>query len=101
MISVITEQQWITFLEEEHKINKDVWEKHGLHFDGSLLYIPYRSPSGTLLFTKKRKAPTYNGANKYLYPQGSFITLYPHTDLSAHQEWILTEGELDQLTLES
>ncbi|CAN5119430.1 hypothetical protein BH09PAT1_BH09PAT1_4010 [soil metagenome] len=93
--------EWEQFLEKNHKIKREVWQKRGVSFDTDILSIPYFSPNGTLLYTKKRREPNYNGSNKYLYPSGSQITLYPSQDLSGHQEWILTEGELDTLTLES
>lgn len=96
-----TKQDWIRFIEIDHKISKEVGKKHRLRVDDSYLYIPYFSPSGEEIFTKKRQEPTYKRDNKYLYPRGSFVTLYPYSNLSDHKEWILTEGELDALTLES
>lgn len=96
-----TKEQWIQFLEREHIISPEVWQKHGLKFDENYLYIPYKSSSGDLLFEKKRREPNFKGDKKYIYPTGSHITLYPHQDLSSSEEWILTEGELDCLTLES
>lgn len=96
-----TESEWIDFLEKLHAIKKAVWQKHGLQFDSTLLYIPYCLPSGTHLFTKTREEPSYEGENKYRYPKGSKVTLYPNTDLSKSDLWVMTEGELDMLTLES
>lgn len=98
---MITEEQWTHFLEVEHAISPEVWQRHGLKFDENYLYIPYKSSSGDLLFEKKRREPDFKGDKKYIYPTGSHITLYPHQDLSSSEEWILTEGELDCLTLES
>ena|SRR3989344_5698110 len=98
---MVTEEGWIHFLEVRHKISRQVWEKRGLTFDSDFLYIPYNTPNGSLLFKKKRREPSYEGSNKYLYPTGSHITLYPRCDLSGSEEWFLTEGELDTLTLES
>ena len=93
--------EWEEFLEQKHKIKREVWQKRGLTFDTDILSIPYFSPNGTRLYTKKRREPNYAGSNKYLYPTGSQITLYPTQDLSSHKECILTEGELDTLSLES
>lgn len=96
-----TEKDWTSFLEEKHMIKTDVWKKHGLNFDTRFLYIPYKNKAGRLLFNKKRKAPNYDGANKYLYGEGTSAQLWPYFDFSSSDTWILTEGELDQLTLES
>lgn len=93
--------EWEEFLEEQHKIKREVWQKRGLTFDTEFLFIPYNSPKGDLIFQKRRREPNFIGPNKYLYPTGSHITLYPSHDLSSSEEWILTEGELDTLTLES
>lgn len=93
--------EWEEFLEEQHKIKREVWQKRGLTFDTEFLFIPYYSSDGDVLFQKKRKEPTYTGPNKYLYPTGSHMTLYPSHNLSSFVVWILTEGELDTLTLES
>jgi len=96
-----TEQDWIKFLEEDHKITKEVWQKHGINFDEEFLNIPYKDKAGRFLFNKKRKAPSYDGANKYLYGKGTSVQLWPYFDFSSHIEWIITEGELDQQSLES
>lgn len=93
--------EWEEFLEQEHKISREVWQKHGLTFDTEFLYIPYYSQTGELIFKKKRREPNFKGGNKYLYPGGTQITPYPNHDLNSQNEWILTEGELDCLTLES
>lgn len=93
--------EWEQFLEEEHKIKRDIWKKYALSFDTEFLYIPYFSSYGEILYTKKRREPSYKGDNKYLYPPGVQITLYPTQDLSSNEVWFLTEGELDALTLES
>lgn len=93
--------EWEEFLQEQHMIKREIWQKRGLTFDTEFLYIPYHSVDGEVLFKKKRKEPNYTGPNKYLYPTGSHVTLYPSHNLSNSKEWILTEGELDTLTLES
>ena len=93
--------EWEQFLEDQHKIKREVWQKYGLSFDTEYLYIPYFASNGDIIFTKKRKEPSYKGDRKYLYPSGSQVTLYPTQDLSSSEVWILTEGELDALTLES
>lgn len=93
--------EWEEFLEKQHKIKREVWQQRKIRFDTEFLYIPYYSPSGDLLYEKKRKEPDYKGDNKYLYPSGAHITLYPNQDLSKHSNWVLTEGELDFLTLKS
>lgn len=94
-------QEWEQFLEVQHQIKREVWQSHKIRFDTEFLYLPYCSPSGDLIYEKKRKEPDYKGENKYLYPSGAHITLYPNQDLSKHSKWVLTEGELDALTLES
>lgn len=91
--------EWERFLEEEHKIKREVWQKHGITFDTEYLYIPYYSTIGEVLYRKKRKEPDFKGDQKYLYPTGSKIMLYPNQDLSSSNDWVLTEGELDALTL--
>src|SRR3989344_2848607 len=93
--------EWEQFLEDQHKIKREVWQKYGLSFDTEYLHIPYFASNGDIIFTKKRKEPAYKGDRKYLYPSGSQVTLYPTQDLSSSEVWILTEGELDALTLES
>src|SRR3989344_3118189 len=95
------DQEWIKFLEEKHKIKKEVWQKHRLRFDAEFLYIPYYDRGRHFVFNKKRKSPTFKGEGKYLYGGGEMAQLWPYWDLSSHEEWVITEGELDQLTLES
>ncbi len=94
-------QIWEQFLEKDHKIKPKVWQARGLSFDAKYLYIPYFGDNGDVLFTKRRKEPSFKGDNKYLYPKGSKISLYPTTDLTSSEVWFLAEGELDALTLES
>jgi hypothetical protein len=94
-------EDWEDFLEEQHKIKPEVWQRRGLRFNVENLYIPYFSDVGKLLFEKIRREPTYIGEGKYLYPSGAHIALYPSNNLSKSSEWFLTEGELDCLTLES
>lgn len=96
----MTDQDWITFIEEDHKISTEIWKKHELRFDENFLYIPYFNKNGKYLFDKKRRPPASN-ENKYLYGSGEMAQLWPYQDLSSHEEWVITEGELDQLTLES
>lgn len=95
----MTDDMWISFLEINHQIPADTWKKYKIHFDSNFLYIPYFDPEGNVIYEKKRKLPFYKGSNKYLYPEGSFITLYPHNLLSKYKQVVLTEGELDALTL--
>src|SRR5882672_7845661 len=95
------DQVWSRFLEEEHKIKREVWEKHGVHFDEEFLYFPYRNRGGRTEYEKRRQMPKYMGKNKYMYGEGTAAMLWPYWDLSAHPAWIFTEGELDQLTAES
>ncbi len=97
----MTDAEWVQFLEEEHKIKPEIWRKHGLSFDERQLTIPYRDEEGVLIFNKIRMLPSYIGNNKYLYPSGANITLYPLENLKKNDELILCEGELDALTLES
>ena len=97
----MTVAEWVQFLEEEHKITSEVWRRHGVSFDDKKLAIPYYDAEGKLLFSKTRMPPTYIGGNKYLYPTGAKITLYPLDNLKENKELILCEGELDVLTLES
>src|SRR3989344_4171753 len=94
-------RDWEQFLEKDHKIKPKVWQQRGLTFDANHLYIPYFGSNGDVLFTKRRKEPSFKGDNKYLYPKGSKISLYPSTDLTNSEVWFLTEGELEALTLET
>src|SRR3989344_7335332 len=96
-----TKQIWEQFLEKDHKIKSKVWQQRGITFDAKYLYIPYFDDNGDVLFTKRRKEPNFKGDNKYLYPKGAKISIYPSTDLASSEVWFLTEGELDALTLES
>lgn len=95
------EKQWIKFLEQDHKIRREVWEKHGIDFNYGYLHIPIKNvKTGTIDF-KTRKQPTYNGASKYVNPRGLSITLYPNNP-NLDIDWlVLCEGELDCLTCES
>lgn len=97
----MTEQDWMTLLEVEHKISREIWTKHKLRFDENFLYIPYFNKSGRHIFDKKRRTPNSSESSKYLYGSGDMAQLWPYQDLSSHEEWVITEGELDQLTLES
>ena len=97
----MTEAAWVQFLEEEHKIAAEVWKRRGLSFNDKQLNIPYYDADGKTLFSKTRMPPTYIGGNKYLYPAGAKINLYPLDNLKENKELILCEGELDTLTLES
>lgn len=101
IMSMTSSEEWENFLENQHKIKPEIWQKRGLRFDVESLYIPYYSSRGELLFEKRRREPDYKGDGKYLYPSGAHVTLYPNCDLSKHDQWVLTEGELDCLTLES
>lgn len=94
-----TEAEWIKFLEEDHKISREVWQNNGLTFDSDHLNIPYHSPSGEYLFKKTRENPLFTGKDKYLYPPKTHMTLYLYHKLSDKNGVILTEGELDTLTL--
>lgn len=94
-----TEAEWIKFLEIDHKISESVWRDSGLSFDENHLYISYFSPSGEFLYKKTRENPSYKGKDKYLYPPGAVITPYLYHKIRDQGSIILTEGELDTLTL--
>lgn len=93
--------EWEEFLQNDHKISREIWEKRGIYFDTDYLYIPIYGQNGNLLYTKKRKEPTFKDSNKYLNASGVPTTLYPFDILDKTDQIILCEGELDVLTLES
>lgn len=88
---------WETF-RSDRKISQRVWDMYGLEVKDNQLHIPYIR-DGRLLYTKIRRAPSYKGKYKYLYPKGAEIMLYPKDDVAKHDEVVLCEGELDVLTL--
>lgn len=96
-----TLEQWVQFLEIEHGISPEVWQKRGLKFDDNYLYIPIYNQDGSLAYTKTRQNPDFKGSNKYLNASGCPITLYPIDVIETTDEIVLCEGELDALTLES
>lgn len=105
----MTNDQWIQFLEVEHKIAPEIWKKAGIHFDKDRLYIPYHSPNGEVIFEKTRTPPEVESKDnsqgksidKYHYPRGSSITLYLYHLIKNQNQVLLTEGELDTLTATS
>jgi len=90
--------RWYAHLTTERKLSPDVIKMAGLEVKNGLLQIPIYDKDGAHIFSKYRKAPwDETGTPKYQYDTGATVSLYGVDHLGA--EMIITEGELDTLTL--
>ena len=90
--------RWYAHLTTERKLSPDVIKMTGLEVKNGLLKIPIYDKEGVHIFSKYRKAPwDETETPKYQYDTGAKVSLYGIDHIGA--EMIITEGEIDTLTL--
>lgn len=90
--------QWL----HERGLADSVIEKHNLSWNGNQIVIPIYDYSGKLLFNKYRRNPFSDEGPKYIYDAGSTAQLFWSLgDVSNLNKFIIVEGEMDAMRLES
>ena len=65
------------------------------------IVIPVTDIHGDFSFNKYRRLPYLHGGPKYSYDKGSRATLYGQQYIKDHDSFVITEGEMDCLVLNS
>ncbi len=90
--------QWFNYLHTQRKLSQQVIKLAGLDVYDDKLKIPVYSIDGQYIFSKYRKAPwDTSNSPKYQYEKGATVSLYGADHISDNV--VITEGELDTLTL--
>lgn len=94
------QEMWSEYLIGERKLSQEVLNKAKLLIQNGNLSIPIFNVEGETIFHKHRTAPWSESPQpKYLYDKGSSVALYGIEELSKHDEFVITEGELDALSV--
>lgn len=92
-------QLWEEYIIDSRKLSRDVVQDAGLFIKNGNLAIPVFDTDGKQLFCKYRTPPWEESSAKYLYDKGASLALYGIEKLKEHDMVVITEGELDALSV--
>ena len=82
-------------------ITDQTLEEFGVTVTDQSIVIPVLDRDGSFLFNKYRRLPHSHDGPKYSYDKGSKAALYGQQYIDEHNSFVITEGEMDCLVLNS
>jgi DNA primase len=92
-------QLWEEYIIDSRKLSRDVVQDAGLFIKSGNLAIPVFDADRKQIFCKYRTPPWESGGAKYLYDKGASLSLYGIEGLKDADMVVITEGELDALSV--